>query len=214
MPISKATVLSILGALAFGTGSMMGADELPRTVAGLSLVGTRTRAVAVAVRNREGALLAEAEPAIAVLRTSPLSPNDPVRDGAREFEVLLTVGSLLRHHALSGVVGIGNRRGLLMPDTEQALNRSALMGIPVVKVAQLGGYADAFADNFLIEAGAHTEESAKELLAECILRFGALPPAANPANPTEAELTAIRTKLTQYQNAFNVARTPVLVALR
>ena len=36
-----------------------------------------------------------------------------------------------------------------------------------------------------------------------LLKLGALPPAADPANPTPDELAAIKAKLDQYQQLFD-----------
>jgi hypothetical protein len=37
----------------------------------------------------------------------------------------------------------------------------------------------------------------------CLMRFGSLPPAADPDRPTKAELDAIRAKLAAYQAVFD-----------
>jgi hypothetical protein len=37
----------------------------------------------------------------------------------------------------------------------------------------------------------------------CLLKFGALPPAKNPAQPTAAETAAIKEKLKLYQAVFD-----------
>ena len=41
------------------------------------------------------------------------------------------------------------------------------------------------------------------LLMACLLRFGSLPPAKDPAAPTMAELQAIRDAVARYQKVFN-----------
>jgi L-asparaginase/Glu-tRNA(Gln) amidotransferase subunit D len=48
-----------------------------------------------------------------------------------------------------------------------------------------------------------TATKARLLLMACLLRFGSLPPAADPLNPTAAELEAIRAKLAEYQAVFD-----------
>lgn len=180
------------------------AAGLPETVPGLEFSGTATRAVAVAVRDARGAARSDVRPAIAVLRPSPWSPADPVRDGAREFEVFLTLASLLRSNPLAGVVGIGNRNGRLMPETEEALRRSALMGVPVVKVADRGE-ADEEPENLFVEAGPLSARDAGDRLAECILKFGTLPPCRDATHPTADELAAIERQVARYQLAFRAA---------
>jgi hypothetical protein len=37
----------------------------------------------------------------------------------------------------------------------------------------------------------------------CLMKFGALPPAADPAKPTAAETDATQAKLKQYQEIFD-----------
>jgi hypothetical protein len=37
----------------------------------------------------------------------------------------------------------------------------------------------------------------------CLMRFGSLPPAADPAHPTASELEAIEAKVAKYQTVFD-----------
>jgi hypothetical protein len=37
----------------------------------------------------------------------------------------------------------------------------------------------------------------------CLLRFGSLPPAADPDNPTAAEVAALRARVAEYQAVFD-----------
>jgi len=41
------------------------------------------------------------------------------------------------------------------------------------------------------------------LLMACLMKFGALPPAANPDQPTTEETAAVRKKVAKYQAVFN-----------
>ena len=41
------------------------------------------------------------------------------------------------------------------------------------------------------------------LLMACLLKFGSLPPARNPDEPTPGELSAIRTAVAAYQKIFD-----------
>ena len=203
-----------LFALLLTIGSASGfAAELPATVRGIALSGTKTRSVAVTVRDEKGQPRVEAEPEVAIIRHSRWSPSDPVRDGAREFEIYLTTATLIRDHHLAGIVGVGNKLGRLTPDAEQALKRSVLMGIPVAKVAS-GGFVEVDTDNFLIEAGSLSEADASRLLSQCILRFGTLPPCSDPAKPTANELAAIHEQLVRFQTAFSAAEKATQVASR
>jgi len=48
---------------------------------------------------------------------------------------------------------------------------------------------------------------ARMLLMACLLRFGALPPAADPSRPTSTEVAAVEAALRPYQEVFDTHRT-------
>jgi hypothetical protein len=48
-----------------------------------------------------------------------------------------------------------------------------------------------------------TATKARLLLMACLMRFGSLPPAADPEHPTRAELEAVQAKLAAYQAVFD-----------
>jgi len=48
-----------------------------------------------------------------------------------------------------------------------------------------------------------TSTKARMLLMACLLRFGSLPPAKDPENPTADELAATRKAVAAYQSVFN-----------
>jgi hypothetical protein len=77
--------------------------------------------------------------------------------------------------------------------------------MPVVKVSR--GNADGPVDPTRVPlaiAGSNlTATKARLLLMACLLRFGSLPPAADPLQPTAAELEATRAALAAYQTVFD-----------
>ncbi len=87
------------------------------------------------------------------------------------------------------------------------------MGVPVVKVASPGKLT-ADPSNLYIEAGQLSPEDARAALSECLLTLGTLPPAADNLNPTEQELTAIRTKIARFQLIFDAKANAMTVAVR
>lgn len=194
----------IIGLLVLGFASNARAEDLSVTVKGLALSGTRTVPVAVTVCDRNGQLNSAIQPNIVVLRSDTWSPTDPVRDGAREFKVLLTVAKLIRQSPLAGVIGITSHSGLLLPESAQALTRSVLMGVPVVTVST-AGQANTGPNNLFIDAGRLNEAQARTVLSQCMLRYGAFQPSANPASPTPAELATLRQQVKQYQASFDAA---------
>ena len=76
-------------------------------------------------------------------------------------------------------------------------------GIPVARVGR--GNNEGFTpvrDRFI--GGRNlTATKARLPLMACLMKFGSLPPAADPDKPTEAELNAIRKKLVEYQRIFD-----------
>lgn len=178
-------------------------ESVPRIVAALARRGLATQQVQLSLKDAQGRLRADVQPAIAVVESAAWSPDDPARDGASEFEVLLCTARLLSEYPLSGFVTVGNRHGALLPGTESALHRVIHMGLPVVRLARDGNVEKSSSD-LLIAAGDMTPAEAQSVLGSCLLRYGALPPANDPARPTHAELTAIRERLSLYQESFDV----------
>jgi L-asparaginase len=41
------------------------------------------------------------------------------------------------------------------------------------------------------------------MLMACLMKFGSLPPAADPDHPTSAETAAVRKKVAEYQRVFD-----------
>jgi L-asparaginase len=147
---------------------------------------------------------AAASAEIAVLQSPLRSPGDVVREGAGEFEVLVSVARLQQDHRAVGVVGVGNRRGLFPSGGEHALHFFALQGVPIVKLAQ-GGAPAADPEGLFLAGNNLTESEAAAVLARCLDRFGSPPRAADPDDPTKDELAAIRAYLRPYREAFALA---------
>lgn len=148
---------------------------------------------------------------VAVLRTAPWSPNDVVREGAGEFEVMLCAARLQQAHRAAGIVGIGNRHGLFLHGAERALRFVALRGVPVAKLTSGGDYAGD-PDGIFLDASSLSETEAAALLQRCLERHGGPPAAANPEQPTPRELAAVRAHLQPFREAFAHARAPRLAA--
>ena len=66
-----------------------------------------------------------------------------------------------------------------------------------------GGYVDPTRDPLAIAGSNLTATKARLLLMACLMRFGCLPPAVDPAKPSAAETEATKAKLKQYQEVFD-----------
>lgn len=149
---------------------------------------------------------------VAVLRSAAWSPGDPVRDGAGEFAVFLEAARLQRAHRAAGLVAVCDRHGMLRSGGERALRRLVFSGLAVVKLAPAATAAVDPHPGFL-HGRTLAEEQAAAILVRCLDRHGAPPAAANPEQPTAAELAALRAHLAPFQAALDTALAPH-VALR
>ena len=90
-----------------------------------------------------------------------------------------------------------------METRKQAILRAVYSGLPVVCVGRGNNEGFSQPRASFIGGGNLTSTKARLLLMACLLKFGALSPAADPANPTEAERELIQKKLGQYQAIFD-----------
>jgi L-asparaginase len=76
-------------------------------------------------------------------------------------------------------------------------------GMPVARVGR--GNNEGFTQpvDLFIGGGNLTATKARLLLMACLMKFGSLPPAVNPEQPTRAELDAIRARLVAFQAVFD-----------
>ena len=82
--------------------------------------------------------------------------------------------------------------------------RAVHSGFPVVRVGR--GNTEGFVplDNPAFIGGSNlTATKARLLLMASLMKFGALPPAANPDQPTAEETAATHEKVAAYQTIFN-----------
>jgi hypothetical protein len=77
-------------------------------------------------------------------------------------------------------------------------------GMPVVKVGR--GNAEGLVpknSELFISGDNLTATKARVLLMACLLRFGALPPTADPTDPKPDELAAVKARVAEYQALFD-----------
>lgn len=162
--------------------------------------------------------IAQAEPRVTVIEDAPWSPNDPSRDGAAEFRVMLHIAKLQAGSSVVGIVGVGDKRGVFQEGTRRGLEMAVQHGVPVVRLARgVRTYlknVDRNPDDLFIDGGLLTPEAAQTLLVECLARHGALPRVrATDTAVSASELTALRQKLQLYQAEFT-AHQPEMIASR
>ncbi len=181
-------------------------SQLPETVNGVYSGGGKIEVVPVKIKDASGDLLPSAIPSVTFLKTGRYQPDSSVISAETEVDVLARIDKNLRDCPLAGFVAEGSAPfGSLTNAIEAALMRGLCSGMPLVKVGR--GNAEGMVPRnppYLYISGLNmTANKARLLLMAAMMKFGALPPAADPSNPTPAELAAIKATLDQYQAVFD-----------
>ncbi|MGH3070459.1 MAG: asparaginase domain-containing protein [Streptosporangiaceae bacterium] len=184
--------------------------SLPAKVVGVAgSLGDGVRAVDVPVKDGKGGLPDSAMPRVTFTRygrytsteTGP-ADNPDVTD---EVEILARIEANLAGAPLAGFVAEGKAPfGGGTPTSDAALQVAVYCGMPVVRVGRgsPGGMVPK-QDPLSIAGNNLSATKARILLMACLLKLGALPPAADPYHPTPAEADRTRRALEAYQAIFD-----------
>jgi L-asparaginase len=186
--------------------SSVNTAQMPTGVQGSRLRGSIIDTIAVPIKDSAGNLLATAIPKVAIVKHARYLPEDTTGNAGQEVDILARIEKNLREAPLAGFVAEGSAPfGAMSNSVDAALKRATFSGMPVVKVSRgnASGFVDPKRDPLAIAGSNLTATKARLLLMACLMKFGCLPPAANPANPTTAETDATKAKLAQYQEVFD-----------
>jgi hypothetical protein len=186
--------------------SAVNMSRLPREVQGSRVQGSKIGTIAVSVKDAEGELLPTAIPTVTIVKHARYLPDNTSGDASSEVDILARIEKNLRNAPLAGFVAEGSAPfGAMSNAVDAALKRATFSGMPVVKVGRgnAGGYVDPTRDPLAIAGSNLTATKARLMLMACLMRFGCLPPAVDPAKPTAAETEATKAKLKQYQEVFD-----------
>jgi L-asparaginase len=180
--------------------------SLPSEVSGVRRVSSRIDTVPVAIKGADGGLLDAAIPKVTITKDASYWDDDSTVNPEGEVDLVAIIGHMLNKVPLSGFVveGLTPYGRPVSPARHRLMLRAAHSGLPVVRVGR--GNTEGFVplDNPLFIGGSNlTATKARLLLMACLMKFGALPPAADPDNPTSAESVAVREKVAEYQAIFN-----------
>ncbi len=200
-------VLNYLPATRHTYCSEVNITRLPASVSGVRRAAANEpiASVEVAIKDAGGELLESAIPAVAIIKDGNYRAGSYEMELEDEVEVFSLIDLYLRKAPLAGFVYEGHSP--YGTASSAARNRSLLQavhsGMPVVRVGR--GNNEGFTppvDRFL--GGRNlTATKARLLLMASLMRFGALPAAADPAQPTPEEQQAVRSRLAEYQAVFN-----------
>jgi L-asparaginase len=180
--------------------------QLPKEVQGSRVQGSNIATIPVPIKDAQGYLLGTAIPKVTIVKHARYLPEDTSGDASGEVDILARIEKNLREAPLAGFVAEGSAPfGAMSNAVDSALKRATFSGMPVVKVGRgnAGGFVDPTRDPLAIAGSNLTATKARLLLMACLMKFGCLPPAADPARPTEAEKEATQVKLQEYREIFN-----------
>ena len=87
----------------------------------------------------------------------------------------------------------------------RALEIAAFSGMPTIRVGRgnAGGLTPTNLNDVFIEGNNLTSTKARLLLMAAMMKYGSLPTATNPRNPTDAERQAVKEAVVAYQDIFD-----------
>lgn len=193
-----------LPAYCFKQNSQVRLSLLPDAVRGVRKRDGSIELFDVPVRNAEGELLEGAIPSVSIIKDGGFSAIDwgdnPELEGDLRalIDHKLSLG-LLAGFVIEGLVPYGN---MTSAARQKLIMQAVFSGLVVARVGR--GAPEGFADPHpLMIAGSNlTSTKARLLLMACLMKFGALPIAADPLHPTDAERQATIAVVSQYQQVF------------
>lgn len=179
--------------------------KLPVTVTGYLLQGGRMVAQDVAIKDSAGELIDTSVPMVTIVKEGNYSPETHDSSPDREVDILAQTADNLARAPLSGFVVEGQSPYGSMTNSmrNRLMAKAVYSGMPVVRVGRGNNEGFSAPAGVFLGGGNLTATKARLLLIACLMKFGALPPAANAANPTEAETAAILERLALYQAVFD-----------
>jgi hypothetical protein len=180
--------------------------SLPSQVTGVRREGSRIETVAVTIKGADGSLFASAIPKVAINKDASDWDEDSATDPEAEVDLVALIGQMLRAAPLAGFVveGFTPYGRPASAARHRLMLRAVYSGLPVVRVGR--GNTEGFVpvhDPDFIGGSNLTATKARLLLMASLMKFGSLPPAADPDHPTTAESAAVRDKVAVYQRVFD-----------
>jgi hypothetical protein len=200
-----AAVLHYVPALKHTYLSEVNLSRIPSSVPIVSRSDGTIKRSETRIREDNGDLLESAIPSVAIVKDGGFYAEEYLDDPAVSADLVALLARKLEINRLAGFVIEGTSPyGKMTSSVRQRVLRKAIYsGLPVVRVGR--GNPEGFADpdEYFIAGSNLTATKARMLLMACLLKFGSLPPARNPDEPTQAELSAIRTAVGAYQRIFD-----------
>jgi hypothetical protein len=186
--------------------SAVNLSQLPSEVQGSRAQGSKIETFAVRIKDAQADLLGTAIPTVTIVKHARYLPADTSGDASSEVDILARIEKNLREAPLAGFVAEGSAPfGAMSNAVDAALKRATFSGMPVVKVGRgnAEGFVDPTRDPLAVAGNNLTATKARLLLMAGLMKLGCLPPARDPAKPTDEETEATKAKLKEYQAIFD-----------
>ena len=179
--------------------------QLPTEVEAVRKGANGVERFTVPIKDASGTILESAIPSVSIIKDGGYCELDwdSGVEGEADLKALiehkLSLG-LLTGLVVEGTVPYGN---MTSRARQKLVLEAVFCGLPAVRVGR--GGATGFADPhpFLIAGANLSSTKARLLLFGCLMKFGALPTAVDPVNPTKAEMDATMKAVAKYQEIFD-----------
>jgi L-asparaginase len=185
--------------------SELNVSRLPAKVLGVRRIDGKLKLVDVPIKDKAGELLDSAVPKVSIIKDGSYCAADFADEPDREVDILALIADNLENEPLAGFVveGLSPYGMMTSMGRHKLMMRAVHSGMPVARVGRGNNEGFTPARDRLIGGRNLTATKARMLLMACLMRFGSLPPAADPDHPTETEKDAIRKNLIDYQRVFD-----------
>lgn len=180
-------------------------NKLPSSVQGTRKGSGGIETFDMKVKDAEGQILAAAIPKVSIVKDSSYFEDDYEGDPAQHVDIEALMAYKLKNTPLAGFVleGMSPYGKAASASRTKALEYAAFAGFPVVNVGRGNTEGYALPGATFVGGSNLTSTKARLLLMLCIMKFGMLPPARDPKNPTKDERAAVERKLADYQAVFD-----------
>ena len=189
------------------TDSEVNLTRLPSHVIATRLGPNGVSKVEIAVKDAKGRLLPEAIPLVSIVKDGGFAADTFGDDPEPESDLKGLIADRLGKGRLCGFIieGLVPYGAATSELRARMLRQASFCGAPVVRVSRGAGegFADADPLGFTIAGMNLTATKARLLLMACLMKFGALPAAADAKSPTAEEVAALRAAVAEYQKVFD-----------
>ena len=185
--------------------SEVNTSRLPSTTTAVRVGLDGMETLEIAIKGPGGQILPGAIPSVSIVKDGGYCGEEFGEDPALEPDLAFLVRHKLGLSRLAGFITEGQvPYGSMTSQARQKhMARAVLSGLPVVRVGR--GAPEGFADGtpIFISGSNLSATKARLLLMACLMKFGSLPPARDPDNPTARELAATEAAIRRYQRVFD-----------